>query len=460
MSGKMLGRFILPFAALLAAVPGYAAPSVTISPAGSGSFVVRGTGFNHAATVDLQISYDSAALSNPRVAGGALAANGFTAANATAPGSLSLSVVANGPMTGSGPLASITFDRIGGATGGITTVTGRIIGVDGNIVPVVIFGEAAAQQTGDSTTGITGSGKGTSSLSGANDQQGGVTSGSGSSAGPAVVGGSVTLPGDPFRNVEEAREQPAQVEEQELAAGGRREDVAEARQTARGEESKAAPAERPEPEIHSASGEGSAVPVLVTPLENFRTFTGEATPHSLLALLKSAAPMDLVQEPAVAIADGKATVKVKVKVPGEKAPNFALNAARTVSVALVEGGYQLEIQPVNGALQASIMVVTGSSLTEMPLTVAPPADVDLDRSGKVTEGDFALFLTDRGKPAPSRFDLNGDGRHDYMDDYIFTANYFAAIAKQEKEGPGKQDRATKRPMVADAALAAGGAARK
>jgi hypothetical protein len=36
--------------------------------------------------------------------------------------------------------------------------------------------------------------------------------------------------------------------------------------------------------------------------------------------------------------------------------------------------------------------------------------------------DFAQFLKDGSEPKPKR-DLNGDGRHDYQDDFIYTVNY-------------------------------------
>jgi len=57
------------------------------------------------------------------------------------------------------------------------------------------------------------------------------------------------------------------------------------------------------------------------------------------------------------------------------------------------------------------------------IVVAPKAAVDLDRSGSVTEADFKLFLSDRGTAKKTKFDLNGDGKRDFVDEYIFTANY-------------------------------------
>lgn len=66
-------------------------------------------------------------------------------------------------------------------------------------------------------------------------------------------------------------------------------------------------------------------------------------------------------------------------------------------------------------------------MEEIPLTVAPaiPAESKIGKKGKLTEADFILFLKERGTEKAPRFDLNGDGKRDYLDDYIFTANFIA-----------------------------------
>ena len=59
--------------------------------------------------------------------------------------------------------------------------------------------------------------------------------------------------------------------------------------------------------------------------------------------------------------------------------------------------------------------------------------MELVRPRPVTEADFQLFLKERGTPSASRFDLNRDGRRDYLDDYIFTANYLVKMQEQGKK---------------------------
>jgi hypothetical protein len=81
----------------------------------------------------------------------------------------------------------------------------------------------------------------------------------------------------------------------------------------------------------------------------------------------------------------------------------------------------LNLVPAKGVYQASLVLPLDDLMVVVPLGVAPRLNADLDNSGTVTESDFALFLKE-GAP----FDLNGDGKRDYLDDYLFTANYLAA----------------------------------
>ena len=83
------------------------------------------------------------------------------------------------------------------------------------------------------------------------------------------------------------------------------------------------------------------------------------------------------------------------------------------------------------------------------VTVLPKVNVDMDKSGKLTEADFMLFLKERGDVKNPKGDLNGDGKRDYQDDYIFAGNYILQagidlkeLAKErERTKPKEQDKA-------------------
>lgn len=67
---------------------------------------------------------------------------------------------------------------------------------------------------------------------------------------------------------------------------------------------------------------------------------------------------------------------------------------------------------------------------EFPLTVAPRINLDLDKSGKVTDNDFALFLKKRNQAKTGGPAVNTEDAPGYREDYIFTANYL--VNKQPK----------------------------
>jgi hypothetical protein len=172
-------------------------------------------------------------------------------------------------------------------------------------------------------------------------------------------------------------------------------------------------------------------------LEKFRLFQGEKSPNNFLALFDMGQGIRFSQAPPVCITDGKSSVKVTIsKVAGDRAPNFAFNHAKYLSLRQTgEGEWQVEVMPEKGTVRASISMVTETAQQEIPLTVSPQADVDLDKSGAVTEADFQLFLKTRGTDGAPLFDLNGDGKRDYQDDYIFTANYLVKAVQVKKDIP-------------------------
>jgi hypothetical protein len=133
----------------------------------------------------------------------------------------------------------------------------------------------------------------------------------------------------------------------------------------------------------------------------------------------------------VVVADGKNIVQVTfISDPVKKeASDLAVSNAKLVSLKKDQdysNTWIVELKPEKDALQASLTVFMEKLTIVYPLTVAPARDIDLDKSGKVTEADFALFLGKRGTEKKPEFDLNGDGKRDYLDDYIFTANFLAA----------------------------------
>jgi hypothetical protein len=169
-------------------------------------------------------------------------------------------------------------------------------------------------------------------------------------------------------------------------------------------------------------------------LDRFRTYRGERTPEILLELLTKPVSSSISQDPAVAISDGKATVRVTADLTAVKgaSADFSTTGARLTSLKKKNdsGTWVLDALPQVNSLKATVTITNGGAVIEFPLTVVPPA-----AAVSAKRADFAAFLKDSGAKIP-KHDLNGDGRHDYLDDFIYTAHYLiksGAAAKDTKK---------------------------
>src|SRR6266571_1449806 len=123
-----------------------------------------------------------------------------------------------------------------------------------------------------------------------------------------------------------------------------------------------------------------------------------------MALFNQGSDAAFRQEPPVVLSDGIFTIRIAVDpgAPGQAPPTFALKGASLISLKQGDkSGWLIEARPKKGAIKASLTVLNNETMTEYPLTVAPPADIDLAKKGSVTEEDFALFLKDSPPPPPA-----------------------------------------------------------
>jgi hypothetical protein len=179
-------------------------------------------------------------------------------------------------------------------------------------------------------------------------------------------------------------------------------------------------------------------------LERFRTFSGQRTPKALSALFKPTVSPQYSQQPEIALSDGATVVSIKLLLPVQDGPvpNFALSGARMLSCSKNQKGeWLLEALPETETVKAELVVSSDTALLEFPLVVAPPLSSEFDLS----EQGFINFLAGKDRTAPSQKDLNGDGRTDYRDDYIYTANYLVrknsapGASESDKQSPATQD---------------------
>jgi len=406
------------------ALPVFAAGGVSVTPSGNGIYTVQGSGFSGVSGVDMVITYDRATLSNPKVTQGSLMAGAMMIANTNVSGSIRLGLVHASGVSGSGPIATISFTLAGRSPGRVQVASVKLIDASGREI-----GASVDSDTGGGTASGTGSGAGGGSDGGTGGGTGGAIGAGtgGATGGVPVVGGTLTMPGEPPTPMEKEKvELPPSAQEPEQVREKPPVPAAEAEATG----------QKSEPPSPKGGAEKKYVPIKSV-LEQFRLFQGEKSPKTLVALFNNSAE-GIRQEPPVALSDGVIKVQIFIERPssGKSAPNFALKGAKLESLKMEgDAAWVVEVLPNKGVYEATVTMLRDGTMTEIPLTVAPPlpAAGKIGEGDKLSEADFNRFLKERGTEKAPRFDQNGDGKRDYIDDYIFTANFIVKNAPLVKE---------------------------
>ena len=398
--------------------PAFAAPMLSISPAGDGVYSLQGVGLEDVGGIQVTISYDSTTLGNPRVVQGGLIAGGMMMSNVTVPGSIVIAVISTSAIAGSGTIVTLTFDRKGAQPGKPVVLNVKMVNtsgknIAGDLTPKTE--ETVAQPSGNQASPESVEAPKTP-----------VESAS-SSTSTVRSAGTITLPSADSAPKEKI-EAPGQSDFKDAndTSHDERHDVAR--------ETGAPAAEEAREPVVAVKTDVPLAPTIQSILERFSTYSGEKSLKSLTALFEQKDLSVFSQIPAVCIADGKSTLKITLfNIVGKKAPNFTLNGASLVSLKRKgDNDWVVEAKPNKGVYIASLTMLLDGTAKNFPLTVAPKIDPDLDKSGTVNEADFNLFIKESGTEKSTRFDFNGDGKRDYQDEYIFVANYLSVLDKKPK----------------------------
>jgi hypothetical protein len=400
------------------ALPASAVSTLTISSSGNGDFLLQGNGMENVAAMDITITYDTNTLANPRINRGGLIPGAIMEVNPNVRGTVRMLIITLTPVEGSGTIATLAFDRIDGSPGKITALNASISNMAGKPLPVQGQIINPPNTTGSGSALPTESGEG--SVTG---PPASITPGVGQTI---VIGGTQAGP-----EKDEQEEPPAEPEvappiEDDLDAA-------------------------PEEIVSGATGTEELAESIAhdkksytqkSVLEHFHQYTGKESIKAFIAFFGQESLIGFNQEPPIALADGKATIKISfIAMPsGNKKPEIKVNGAVLASMIRDPDNtntWIAELKPGKKAVSASLDVNQGKVVMEFPVIVAPRVNVDLDKSGAVTEADFKLFLRDRGKALKPHFDMNNDGKRDFVDNYIFTANYIVMKAS-EKRVPEKK----------------------
>ena len=120
-------------------VPALAVSTVTITPARDGTFLLRGIGIENAAAFDITVLYDADTRAKLRVVEGPLIAGAMTAINTKVRGTVRIVIIRVTPISGSGVIATLIFDRSkGAAPGNMSVLKARIANTRGESLPVLV----------------------------------------------------------------------------------------------------------------------------------------------------------------------------------------------------------------------------------------------------------------------------------------------------------------------------------
>jgi len=302
------------FLLLVAGSEALAGPLVSVYWDGRGGFTVMGNQFNRVSGVELRIGYQSEEEAPPRVTGRGLGAKASIEVDGDTPGSLKVQVKSATPLSGNVMLASIAP-----LAGAITHVTAWLRNDKGTMesagVKIVNPTDEQLDKLGGRPRAI-------------------------ADAARAPLAAAVSEP-------REAREQTAAP-----AAAA----AAEAPKRPMGEEKRSSPVFRRRPSV----------------LELFRAHDGARSEAALAALFGRSDEM-FAQRPSVLLSDGRASLTLAIRTPGDRAPRFVIAGGDCTGLKIgEEGEWLLEIVPARGALQASVTVLTDEEMVEFPLAVAPP----------------------------------------------------------------------------------------
>ncbi|MBV5340975.1 MAG: hypothetical protein J0665_15695 [Deltaproteobacteria bacterium] len=388
--------------------------SVTFTSSGSGSYLIQGNNMDGVAGIQLDIAYDATSLSSPTVTQGGLVSGAMLAANTSNPGVIKLAIISTTPFSGSGLIATISFASKTG-NGGITSVASSMIDSKGSAyAPSNSNFSSEAASAGIITTPGVPFSQPTLQTSSSTPQQNTATARDANTASTTIptYAGTVTLPTDLQQSTDvlpvAASTVPVNSEEPAASAITRQSK----------ESDKSAPdlkiEETPQADISTGI------------LEQFKRYNGSKNLSAIVTLFDKKIAHTISQVPSILLSNGQSEATLTVDIPTgiNSSPNFAVKGGKLVSFKRDKqsmGRWIIAVLPEAGAVRVTVIIITSAEELEFPLTVAPSvkAGVTYDENG------WKIFLKEVGTTKAPLHDLNNDGVRDYVDEFIFVANYLA-----------------------------------
>lgn len=393
----LIVRSLLAF--LLFASPALAA-SISIIPARNpASFSVVGSDMDGVAGIQLDIAYDEASLATPTVTQGGLVTGAMLAANTSRPGFIKIAIISTRTFSGSGRIADITF-TLKGASAPIPSLQYSMIGSKGAAITAStssIVNETALPDPSPSP--------------GAPFNQSSQPTSNTPAATMPTYPGTITLP----TGEQQADTRPAPNPAVPADTGDM--------QTDRSAE-QSQPSGKPAPDAKAEESPQRIVYKGV--LDRFKSYTGSKSFSAIIEFFTKKVAKTINQEPALVISDGKSKATLTIDIPAriDSSPNFAVNGGRLLSLRQdkqSKNRWIVDVLPEAGSIMVSVTIMAGVDEFEFSLAVSPPlaAAITLDEQG------WNRFLKEVGTSKAPLHDFNNDGVRDYIDEYIFVANYLS-----------------------------------
>lgn len=390
----------------------FAASLISVSSAGADIFEIKATNMEDVAAIDLILYYDATTLSNPRFTEGPLISGAMTAVNPNVSGFVRIAIIRTNPVNGTGTIATLKFDLIGNSPGKINSMSAKLSNFNGTPL--------AAQVVVTNPSDLSAN-KGFSQEANPTDkaeikdlpekaQQ----------VAPAII-------------VDQTDKTGRDITEPELAASIELEDKSVITDIASEQDKETTiPSKKSDLDDKSVETAKDAkvaerkIQSQKSILERFKKFRGKRTAENFISLFNREDMSDSVQEPPIAFSDGKSIVKAMFTAdPGQiNQSDITMVGTKLVSLYRASIGmniWNIELIPERGVYNASFTLSQGRARTLNPLTIVPKINIKKPKAKSVSQADFRRYLNAK------KADLNGDGKRDYVDDYIFTANYLVSI---------------------------------
>lgn len=396
------------------------------------AFTVQGDGLEGLGALDVTVGYDPATLSNPKVVLQNLFAGAMIQTKTTVAGTVRIIILANRPgVSGSGGVLTITFNKIGTNPGRITSFYANAVSSTGEkLTPQAADATRDSDTYSEINTSPLTQETSAPQVSGNTTNQETKASSTSSSVSVAPTGrtyltGTINLQdstGGALGSVQQDSEK--KFPDQNVAESGYQESQLLVEPVVSNVDRLPESVARMDVPIQNTSKKVMQKTIALKSVLNlFKDFRGTKSKDNFLSIFEQASYQGVKQTPKVVIADGKNIVTVSVdsmRLAGS--PSFILNGGELVAFSTEDDKYNFDILPKENALEVSITVMVKNDIMIIPLVVTPKLNPKFLSKKKFDEKTLDLFLQEKNV---IKSDVNGDGIRDYIDEYIYTANYMA-----------------------------------